>query len=142
MSLIRIIYESTSSKDMDKAELAELLDVCERNNLKSGITGMLLYRGRRFMQVIEGEAASVDALMAKIKADTRHGSVTVLERCVIRAKDFPQWHMGFREVSDEDVSADPTFKELLDLPPGSRMSHIRFGAPLIMLKAFAKGLPL
>ncbi|NJM34254.1 MAG: BLUF domain-containing protein, partial [Rhodomicrobium sp.] len=44
MSLITMVYVSAASENLTDEQLRELLAVCRRNNQRSHITGMLLYR--------------------------------------------------------------------------------------------------
>jgi hypothetical protein len=142
MSLVHVIYVSTATNEVSAVDLAELLDVSKRNNQKIGITGMLLYRQGRFMQVLEGESQLVDNVMARIKADARHTSVTILERHVILTRDFANWSMGFRNISDADMCAHPGFIDFFSQSFDSYKAGVKFGPPLIMLKAFAQNLRL
>jgi hypothetical protein len=142
MPLTQLIYVSSATKEMSEKELALILKVSAQNNKKSEITGMLLYGRGRFIQVIEGESIHIDDLMLKIKADSRHRFVTVLESNIIHSRDFPNWSMGFHMVSDTEILSSPNFLDFFEASFDSYKYRINFGVPLIMLKAFAKNLPL
>lgn len=80
-----------------------------RNNALCGISGLLLYANRTFMQVLEGEATSVNECLAKIKADPRHHTLDILVNTEIRAREFKQWYMGFHRINARDAQALPNF---------------------------------
>ena len=88
---------------MNDDELLALLQECRHSNSKEGITGMLLYCGESFIQVLEGQEEDIDELFKVIKKDPRHTNVTVLEKKEISERKFANWSMGFKSISDEDL---------------------------------------
>ena len=66
----------------------------------------------RFMQVLEGEAAVVDATYGRVKLDTRHHSPILLSRHEIDEREFANWSMGFRSLQMEDLQALPEFQPI------------------------------
>ena len=67
-----LVYLSQATHDFEAEELADLLAVSRRNNASTGITGLLMYESRLFMQALEGPRAAVEALFQKISRDPRH----------------------------------------------------------------------
>lgn len=67
--MIQISYLSKTSSPMSAAQLVSLLQQCHANNTARGVTGMLFYGNGTFLQVIEGEATTVDELVGKIARD-------------------------------------------------------------------------
>jgi len=102
-TLISAVYVSSAHSAMTDQELAKLLEVSRENNKKRGITGMLLYRGGDFMQVIEGPAASIEALLKSLARDTRHTGMIILKKTVIPERQFSEWQMAFRDLDGADV---------------------------------------
>lgn len=98
MSLIHIIYASTAAPDFREQEIPDLLQKARSANEERDVTGMLLYIGGSFFQLLEGEAAVVDPLYAKIGRDIRHTRVTQIIREPILERDFTGWTMGFSTV--------------------------------------------
>jgi len=101
--MIRLLYISSAVKPMNDDELLALLQECRHSNSKEGITGMLLYCGESFIQVLEGQEEDIDELFKVIKKDPRHTNVTVLEKKEISERKFANWSMGFKSISDEDL---------------------------------------
>ena len=52
-----LVYLSQATHDFEAEELADLLAVSRRNNASTGITGLLMYESRLFMQALEGPRA-------------------------------------------------------------------------------------
>ncbi|MBA3273301.1 MAG: BLUF domain-containing protein [Chthoniobacterales bacterium] len=75
-----LVYASIANEDFSPEQLIDLLATSRRNNDASGITGMLLYKDRRFLQVLEGSEAAVRATYARIKRDPRHRGSAPPER--------------------------------------------------------------
>lgn len=77
----------------DSAILSTILTTARRNNPRAGITGALICRQDVYLQLIEGDAAAIDALFARIAVDDRHLAVTLLSRAEVAARIFPDWAM-------------------------------------------------
>lgn len=52
--MIRISYVSTAKLGTTDSDLAELMSVAGKGNAGPGITGLLGYNGRNFMQALGG----------------------------------------------------------------------------------------
>ena len=111
--MLSLIYASTATKLFAKEELVTLLETSQKNNVKKDITGMLLYRGGNFIQVIEGEADTVLELFETIKKDPRHKDVTLLSQDPIKSRQFPSWSMGFRNIDQMTVAELEGFTDFL-----------------------------
>jgi hypothetical protein len=110
------VYTSTATRHLTDDDLAELLRQCARNNERTGLTGLLLHRDGRFMQVLEGPDDAVEAVFATIAADPRHTDVRQLLDEQIASRRFPAWSMGFRSVDDATVRDLDGYDDFLDRP--------------------------
>jgi hypothetical protein len=90
-----IVYISTAIADFGEADLLQLLKRARGFNERAGITGVLMYGGGRFVQVLEGCPTAVRCLYARIEADPRHGCLEVLANGFVERRDFSGWHMSF-----------------------------------------------
>ncbi len=95
--LLRIIYVSTAKRHFDVPALAELLGIAQRNNAGCGISGVLTFHDGAFLQILEGPAAAVEAIFARIEADDRHHQLILVERTAIETRAFASWAMGWVE---------------------------------------------
>ncbi len=91
----QLVYVSAASWAMSNADLNGILDVSRRNNRRDGVTGMLLYIDRGFLQVLEGPRPAAQETFAHIRRDPRHNAVRVLVEQEIRERLFAGWSMGF-----------------------------------------------
>ncbi|MBE7953227.1 BLUF domain-containing protein [Microbacterium oxydans] len=94
--LVSLVYTSTASQPFRETALEQLLAVCRRLNDGRGITGMLLHRDGRFIQVLEGQADTIAGLVDTIRRDSRHRDLRVLLTQSITERRFPDWTMGYR----------------------------------------------
>lgn len=118
-SLFLLVYESRAADTTRAADLQSILDEARCHNAEVGITGLLLYAHRQFIQVLEGPEAAVRELYASIRDDPRHTDVTTLLTTTVAERSFPGWQMGF-ETPDMISAADDDTSQYLqsgDLPP-------------------------
>jgi hypothetical protein len=98
--MIHLIYISSATKLMNEVDLLKLLAQSRASNKTNNITGMLLYRNGAFLQVLEGEAKVVDETYRSILADERNTGHYLIERKEITKRQFPDWSMGFEDLSN------------------------------------------
>jgi hypothetical protein len=96
--MIQLMYVSASAVAFNDESLRGLLAGARTANTAIEVTGMLLHQDGAFLQVLEGEPATVDPLFAKIGRDRRHQGVVMLARNEITVRNFPDWSMGFTDV--------------------------------------------
>ncbi len=114
--MISSIYISQAVGEPSEDDLFDLLEQCRRNNVKKGLSGMLMYGDGTYLQCLEGEPADVDELLKTIDADPRHTAVKILRRVPITSRQFTDWSMGFERVTEKSF-ADT-----------SGLSHLGLGA--------------
>ena len=110
-----LVYVSVASGDLGEQQLLEILRVSRDNNARDGITGMLLYKDRRFMQLLEGPETAVCAAYARIARDMRHEEPTILLEGPLEERDFADWSMGFQVLDGEAARSIPGYSPFLDL---------------------------
>lgn len=117
--LFHLIYVSTEAWPMSEDDLAGLLQQARARNERLRLTGMLLYKGGFFMQVLEGEEANVLEVFADIQKDIRHMKLFTMRSEYIQHRDFPDWTMGFTNIDTLDVSTVPAYTPFLEHDFGS-----------------------
>ena len=95
-------YTSVMVRPMSDPELVDLLVDSRARNADRGITGLLLYRAGRVMQMLEGDVDVVRALYDRIRMDVRHQNVTNVWTSTAAERRFPSWTMGFEDLDEED----------------------------------------
>jgi hypothetical protein len=113
-SMIQLAYLSSSPAMLASTDVKQILAVSRINNERRDVTGMLLYRQGNFLQIIEGERDTVEALFKIIARDPRHRQITRMFAQQIEKRDFPNWTMGFREFTAKDAGALDGFIDIFD----------------------------
>ncbi|ROP49873.1 EAL domain-containing protein (putative c-di-GMP-specific phosphodiesterase class I) [Enterobacter sp. BIGb0383] len=76
--LTTLIYRSLVNPELQQASIHQLVQDALCKNNANHVTGILLFDGAEFFQVLEGEEAVINALFSRIRADLRHNSVVLL----------------------------------------------------------------
>lgn len=108
--LQQLIYMSVSAKELSSEDLEQILNASRRNNIEKNVTGLLVVKGKTFLQVLEGESETIKPLFQKLKEDQRHRDISIISWEVTEKRDFPQWSMGFK-----NLATLPTHSDLLNL---------------------------
>lgn len=114
MSLITLAYVSSAVKPLSRQELTELLAHCRQSNTAAGISGLLLYKGGNFLQVLEGEAAAVLDLKTRIARDLRHSGMIVMFVRPIEKRQFGEWAMAFHDLDSAELRDLPGYSDYVD----------------------------
>jgi uncharacterized membrane protein (DUF373 family) len=101
--MIQVSYISSAKEPWTTHELLGLLQSCREQNAGRGVTGMLLYGNATFLQVLEGEERVIDDLVERIRKDQRHTNLQILHRKTIERRQYSDWSMGFKRVSDREL---------------------------------------
>ena len=117
--MLSTVYVSRSSYPFTDDDLANLLMTSRSNNARLGITGMLLHREGRFIQVLEGPEEAVRARLAVIARDPRHTAVHTIVDERVEDRLFPGWTMGYRAVTDDLATVLPGYADVFDSGTGS-----------------------
>lgn len=109
--MISLVYVSRATDLLDDDALEAILHDARRRNTEVGITGILVYRDGRFVQLLEGPADAVDETLDRIRGDRRHQDVVELDRNVTETRWFPDWSMAYEPLSDDSVRDVPWFRD-------------------------------
>lgn len=113
MALYEIIYTSLATRDLPPEELAQLLERARVHNASLGVTGMMIYHRREFMQLLEGEREVVQSLYDRIASDPRHQQLRKIWDGPIRERGFADWRMAFVAPDALDLGGRPGYQDLL-----------------------------
>lgn len=106
--MIQLCYISTARPQVQAEAVDGILAQSRRNNRRVGVTGLLLFNGKRFLQVLEGEPALVEQAYKRIGTDPRHFAIVKLSERTIEKREFDGWNMAY-----EQLPADATREEML-----------------------------
>lgn len=116
----KVIYASRSAQPATRDVLRDILTVSRARNIKSGVTGLLLYSGESFLQLIEGDDEAVTATFGRLRADARHCDIRVLVDEMSAMRVFPDWNMAFAHLEEEQLVTDLD----LDCSPGRPLASV------------------
>jgi hypothetical protein len=119
-----------------EADLEGIISVARARNALLGVTGALISSSYTFAQLLEGPAASVDALMVSIIRDSRHREVKVISVESEAQKRFPTWAMAF---AGHAHYIDRHIEMLLD-PSFYETDHVHVGQLQSLMEEFSKRL--
>lgn len=114
--MFQLIYTSSAKKPFEEAELVSLLKASRQKNLELNITGMLLYKDSKFMQLLEGNENEVRRLFSTIKQDSRHEQVVVLFEKLCEHPVFNNWSMGFVNLESDYAKNISGYTPFLSTP--------------------------
>ena len=103
--MFQLVYASVARHDFSPQDLKRLLLRARLTNKAMNVTGMLLYHGRSFLQVLEGDEAIVRRLFSRIERDPRHHQVSVIDASTLfgERRSFGDWSMGFSALDNAQI---------------------------------------
>jgi len=120
-------------------QLRDMLATIRPKNEALGLTGMLLYSGGNIIQTLEGPDEAVDSTFGTILADPRHRGVFTVVREPVTERSFPDWSMGFRNLTPEEIRGTDGFNAFLQQPAGAELGDSANAAYRLM-KAFKQNM--
>ena len=97
MAILRVVYfsENRIGFTSRSRRLRELQAEAVAKNALVKLSGALLHDDMWFIQVLEGEPASVNSTFARILKDPRHANLSIVSKAMVPARLFGNWSMGF-----------------------------------------------
>lgn len=138
MAFTQLIYVS-DLVNKNEAELGPILESAVRHNREDGITGMLLYSGGNFLQVLEGTQEQVHATYKRICQDPRHRNTMVLTEEEVPERHFSNWSMGYKQLGAEDIAKFPEHAPYFQFGFKAVAFNAKPGAALELLELFGNG---
>lgn len=107
MFLVRLVYASTVSEHFQSSDIENILSFAKQNNARNGVSGMLCFNHKYFLQCLEGSRAKVNDTYNLIARDPRHNNIVLLDYQTITKREFSGWSMGY--VPASVLALDITF---------------------------------
>lgn len=123
--MLSLVYTSVARTPFSDGDLATLLMNSRATNRRLGLSGVLLHREGRFVQVLEGPEDAVRARYALIAADPRHGDVSLLLEETVDERRFGQWNMGYRPTTDTLAGEIPGYADVAGHALGDALDRAR-----------------
>lgn len=92
--LFQLVYVSRSRGSLSDEDLRAIQSGAVKRNGPLGVTGVLLYSGGCFLQLLEGPRDVIAPLYGKIAIDPRHFQPIVLYAGPAKGRTAGEWHMG------------------------------------------------
>lgn len=100
-TLYNLVYCSRAVPGVDDAAVERIIETARRNNPRDEITGLLVFGGGIFFQVLEGPRDAVRRLLGNLRSDARHADIVILnEADDVDERLFPTWDMELVEAGD------------------------------------------
>ena len=127
--LKQLIYRSKATANFSEDDLLKITSDSLPFNQENNITGILLFDGDYFFQVLEGKSEVVQSLFEHIKEDSRHTNIAKVTELVVHKRDFGEWSLRTLAVNEGS--------RCYWLPPDLSLS--REGRMFALLNSFASG---
>jgi hypothetical protein len=113
MSVKTLTYTSLASLDLDAEDLEDIHRSARDGNALEGITGLLIFNGTHFLQIIEGAPDAIHDLVERLRRDQRHSGLEIRDEHEIDQRSFPDWSMELVRVSGSYFEARQTISDRL-----------------------------
>lgn len=113
MSLKSLTYTSLARLDLAADDLEAIHRTAREINALDGVTGLLIFNGTHFLQIIEGAPNAIDDLVERLRRDPRHSGFEIRDQHEIEQRSFPDWSMELVRVSASYFEARDTVSHRL-----------------------------
>ena len=113
MDLTSLTYTSLARLDLQTSDLEDIHRSARELNALDGITGLLIFNGTHFLQIVEGSPLAIDDLVERLRRDPRHSGIEIRDQRGIDERSFPDWSMELVRVSAGYFEAKDTVSDRL-----------------------------
>ena len=113
MDLKSLTYTSFARLDLTADDLAAIQRTARERNSLDGTTGLLIYNGTHFLQIVEGAQSAIDDLVERLRRDPRHSGFEVRDERAIKQLSFPDWSMELVLVKSDGFEAGASISKRL-----------------------------
>ena len=113
MDLTSLTYTSLARLDLQSSDLEDIHRSARELNALDGITGLLVFNGTHFLQIIEGAHDAIEDLLERLRRDPRHTGLEVRDDRKVRSRSFPDWSMELVRVNASYFKARETISDRL-----------------------------
>ncbi|MFC7537819.1 BLUF domain-containing protein [Sphingomonas sp. GCM10030256] len=102
MELKALTYTSWAKPGIGDGDIEAILRSARTNNPLEGLTGVLIFNGSAFFQLLEGSEQAVNDMYERLSNDSRHWNMFVREQKVIAERAFPDWSMSYLRLENSE----------------------------------------
>jgi hypothetical protein len=121
--LRQIAFASAARPGLKPADTSAIIAASRANNVREGITGVLVYSGESFLQLVEGPDDALAVLWRRLILDDRHRSLASIYGAETGDRWFADWRAGY--VSEANLAPQifrwRTFAPALPRPEVERL---------------------
>ncbi|MCS4279526.1 BLUF domain-containing protein [Stenotrophomonas rhizophila] len=110
MPLHAVAYVSDAIEGIETSDIDQILRAAMGFNKVAGVTGVLMFDGRRFLQYFEGPEDGVDSVFQRVLNARIHQGLRELARDKVEVRHFARWTMASAAVEPDALA------RLIDLP--------------------------
>ena len=111
MSFTTVTYTSLARLDLQDTDLEDIHRSARDHNALDGVTGLLVFNGTHFLQIIEGSEQAIEDLVERLRKDQRHTGFEIRDRRKVEARSFPDWSMEMVRVRASYFEARDTIAD-------------------------------
>ena len=111
MSFTTVTYTSLGRLDLQEADLEDIHRSAREQNALDGVTGLLVFNGTHFLQIIEGSEQAIEELVERLRMDPRHTGFEIRDRRKVEGRSFPDWSMELVRVKASYFEARDTIAD-------------------------------
>jgi hypothetical protein len=111
MHFTSVTYTSLARLDLQESDLEDIHRTARERNALDGVTGLLVFNGTHFLQIVEGSEEAIDDLVERLRKDPRHTGFEVRDRRKIDSRSFPDWSMELVRVRASYFEARDTIAD-------------------------------
>src|SRR5215213_3662487 len=118
MDITSLTYTSLARLDLQASDLEDIHRAARELNALDGITGLLVFNGTHFLQIVEGARQAIEDLLERLRRDPRHTGLEVRDQHRVAQRSFPDWSMELVRVKAGYFEARETIADRLpDMVP-------------------------
>ncbi len=112
--LYHVLYVSNAVGRLSDEDLQQIAQTSHENNVRNGVTGVLLHRDGTFLQLLEGPLEAIDETLCRIRRDPRHTDFRILFRGLCKNRNFLTSNMGVLSADSVPEENQAVLDEILD----------------------------
>lgn len=122
--IVRKLVYASQRKETGEQDVEAILGPARSFNRAQGITGILLFDDRRFLQLLEGEHDPIARCFLRIAASRLHGDIEIatFEESAIRL--FAGWDMRAVDAGRSNVSLSAFWRRVMRAPVAARLEMV------------------
>jgi hypothetical protein len=118
VTLKSVTYTSLASLDLGEDDITAIHRTAAQINALEGISGLLIFNGTHFLQIVEGAGDAIDELLVRLRRDRRHHGIEIRDERELEERAFRGWSMEMVRVESRYYEAREEIAQRLpeDIP--------------------------